>query len=114
MSLNRRIGFIMGCISLLLVLLLVAACGGGGTAQSQKPTPTPSPTVGPGQQLLDKVGQNLSTAKTLHGVFDLTITGQTFSGVVNLEIWNALPGKSNGRANLNRAAQKTKRRKGNK
>ena len=94
MSLSRRTGYVIGCIGLLLMLLLVAACG--GTTQTQKPTPSPSPspTAGPGQQLLAKVGQNLSTAKTLHGVFDLTISGQTFSGVVNLEIWNALPGKS--------------------
>jgi outer membrane lipoprotein-sorting protein len=96
MSLSRRTGYVIGCIGLLLMLLLVAACGGTATTQTQKPTPTPSPspTAGPGQQLLAKVGQNLSTAKTLHGIFDLTISGQTFSGVVNLEIWNALPGKS--------------------
>jgi outer membrane lipoprotein-sorting protein len=94
MSRSRRTGYGFGCIGLLLMLLLVAACGGTATTQTQKPTPTPSPTAGPGQQLLAKVGQNLGTAKTLHGVFDLTISGQAFSGVVNLEIWNALPGKS--------------------
>lgn len=93
MSLYRRTGLIIG---LLLTLLLVAACGGTATTQTQKatPTPSPSPTAGPGQQLLAKVGQNFNTAKTLHGIFDLTITGQAFSGVVNLEIWSALPGKS--------------------
>jgi outer membrane lipoprotein-sorting protein len=95
MSLYRRVGLVFG---LLLILLLVAACGGSGsgTATTQKAasTPTPSPTVGPGQQLLTKVGQNLNTAKTLHGIFALTITGQAFSGVVNLEIWNVSPNKS--------------------
>ncbi len=93
MSLSRRAGLI---VALALTLIFVAACSGSGTTQTQKPTPTPSPspTSGPGQQLLTKVGQSLNTAKTLHGIFDLTITGQTVSGVVNLEIWSALPGKS--------------------
>jgi outer membrane lipoprotein-sorting protein len=93
MSLYRRVGPIFG---LLLILLLVAACGGSGTTTTQKvaSTPTPSPTAGPGQQLLAKVGQDLNTAKTLHGIFALTITGQAFSGVVNLEIWNVSPNKS--------------------
>lgn len=79
---------------LLVVTLLLVACGGSSQqAQTQKPTPTPSPTPGPGQQLLAKVGQNLTTAKTLHGIFDLTISGPTFSGMVNEEIWNAAPNK---------------------
>ncbi|MEO8972602.1 MAG: hypothetical protein ABI406_13515 [Ktedonobacteraceae bacterium] len=93
MSLHRWAGLV---VVLLLTLLLVAACSSAGTVQTQKPTPTPSPspTAGPGQQLLEKVGQNLNTAKTLHGIFDLTITGQAFSGVVNLEIWNTSPNKS--------------------
>ncbi|MHB8597811.1 MAG: hypothetical protein ACYDER_13475 [Ktedonobacteraceae bacterium] len=95
MSLYRRVGPIFG---LLLILLLVAACGGSGTGttttQKVASTPTPSPTTGPGQQLLTKVGQSLNAAKTLHGIFALTITGQAFSGVVNLEIWNVSPNKS--------------------
>lgn len=93
MSLYRRAGL---AVALVVMLLLVAACSGSGTAQTQKPTPTPSPspTAGPGQQLLAQVGQNLNTAKTLHGIFDLTISGQAFSGVVNLEIWNVSPNKS--------------------
>ena len=82
---------------LLAVMLLLAACGGSTTATTQtqvkKPSPTPSPTAGPGQQLLAKVGQNLTTAKTLHGIFDLTVSGQAFSGTVNEELWNATPGK---------------------
>ncbi|HVB20628.1 MAG TPA: hypothetical protein VNG51_01605 [Ktedonobacteraceae bacterium] len=93
MPLYRRAGL---AVAFVVMLLLVTACSSSATAQTQKPTPTPSPspTAGPGQQLLAKVGQNLNTAKTLHGIFDLTISGQAFSGVVNLEIWNALPGKS--------------------
>ncbi|HLX38929.1 MAG TPA: hypothetical protein VKR42_00260 [Ktedonobacteraceae bacterium] len=93
MSLCRRAGI---AVALVVMLLLVAACSSAGTVQTQKPTPTPSPspTAGPGQQLLAKAGQNLNTAKTLHGIFDLTITGQAFSGVVNLEIWNASPNKN--------------------
>jgi outer membrane lipoprotein-sorting protein len=107
MSLFRRTGYVTGCTGLLLMLLLVAACGGTATTQTSKPTPTPSPspTAGPGQQLLAKVGQNLNTAKTLHGVFDLTISGQVFTGVVNLEIWSALGGKSRTRVLQSSLAQ---------
>lgn len=80
---------------LLAATLLFVACGGGGTPQAQtKPTPTPSPTPGPGQHILDTMANKLNTAKTLHGTFNLTISGQTINGVVNTEIWNATPNKN--------------------
>ena len=83
-------------IPLFLLLLVLAACGGSSTQQTKKPTPTPtpSPTPGPGQQLLAKVGKNLSTAKTLHAVLDTRIDGETFNGVINTEVWNASPNKN--------------------
>ena len=82
---------------LLATMLLFVACGGGSTPQVQtkpSPTPLPSPTAGPGQHILDAMANKLNTAKTLHGIFNLTISGQTINGVVNTEIWNATPNKN--------------------
>ncbi|MFL5629172.1 MAG: LolA family protein, partial [Ktedonobacteraceae bacterium] len=88
----RRIG---GTVTLLLIVLLIAACGGATSpAQVQKPTPTPSPTPGQGTQLLANMAQKINTATTLHGVFDVKITGQSLNGSVNSEIWNATPNKN--------------------
>lgn len=86
----------IACMCLIfLVTCLLVACGGSSPPQAQtKPTPTPSPIPGLGQQLLTKVGQSLSTAKTLHGVFYITIDGQTFSGIVNTEVWMVSPNKT--------------------
>jgi outer membrane lipoprotein-sorting protein len=83
--------------ALALLLVLLAACGGSSTSTGQTkptPTPSPSPTPGPGQLLLNRVGEKLNSAKTLHGIFDLAITGQAFSGMVNIEIWNVSPNKN--------------------
>ncbi|GAC1581687.1 MAG: hypothetical protein NVS4B1_17680 [Ktedonobacteraceae bacterium] len=80
---------------LLVAMLLLVACGGSSTPTVQtKPTPTPSPTPGPGQHILDTMANKLNTAKTLYGIFNLTITGQTINGVVNTEVWNATPNKN--------------------
>lgn len=92
MSRYRRIG---GTITMLLIVLLLAACGGAtSTPQAQKPTPTPSPTPGQGTQLLANMAQKINTATTLHGVFDVKITGQSLNGSVNSEIWNATQNKN--------------------
>ena len=87
LSLRR---YILLC--LLPLLLLLAACGGSNTPQTKRPTPTPTP--GQGQQLLMSMAQKLDTAKTLHGEFDVAITGQTLSGNVNTEIWSVPPNKN--------------------
>jgi len=82
---------------LLAAMLLFVACGGSGTPTVQTkptPTPSPSPTSGPGQQILATMANKLNTAKTLHGIFNLTIAGQTINGVVNTEVWNATPNKN--------------------
>ena len=78
----------------LLVALLLAACGSAGTQQTQRQTVTPTPTPGQGQQLLNKAAQNLNAAKTLHGLFDLVISGQLFNGTITTEVWNASPNKN--------------------
>lgn len=44
--------------------------------------------------MLSATATKLNTAKTLHGLFDLTINGQSINGVVNTEIWNAMPNKN--------------------
>jgi outer membrane lipoprotein-sorting protein len=94
MSRNRRIG---GAITILLVVLLLAACCGATnttTPQVKKPTPTPSPTPGQGAQVLATMAQKINSATTLHGIFDVKITGQALNGSVNSEIWNATPNKN--------------------
>src|SRR5579863_964746 len=84
-------GIALTGLLLLLVMTLLVACGGSTAPQSKAPTPTP--TIGPGQLLLNTVAQKLNTAQTLHGIFDIQITGQAFNGMVNTEVWNASPGK---------------------
>ncbi len=93
MSLYRRT---CGVAATLLLLLLLAACGGSATPQAQKPTATPvlSPTAGPGQHLLDSMAQKLQSAQTLHGIFNVMITGTTFNGTVNSEVWNQSPNEN--------------------
>ncbi|HLQ30614.1 MAG TPA: hypothetical protein VK140_15380, partial [Ktedonobacteraceae bacterium] len=54
----------------ILLTLLLAACAGSSTSQAPA-TPTPAPRQG--QELLTKVGKNLNAAKTLHGIFDVTV-----------------------------------------
>lgn len=78
----------------ILCILLLAACGSSGTSQVQtKPTPSPTPVPAQGQQLLAQVAQKLNSAKTLHGIFNVTIEGTAFSGTFNTEIWNVAPDK---------------------
>jgi len=93
MSFYRRV---CGVTAMLLLLLLLAACSGSTTPSAQKPTPTPSPspTPGHGQQLLNTMAQQLLTAKTLHGIFNIQITGTTFNGTVDSEVWNQSPNEN--------------------
>lgn len=64
-------------------LLFLAACGGS----------TPS-TQSTGPQLLSQVVQDLKTAKTLHGIFNLIISSQTLNGTIKTEVWNESPSKN--------------------
>jgi outer membrane lipoprotein-sorting protein len=78
----------------ILFMLLLAACGSSGTSQVQtKSTPSPTPVPAQVKQLLAQVAQKLNTAKTLHGIFNVTIEGTAFSGTFNTEIWNVAPNK---------------------
>jgi outer membrane lipoprotein-sorting protein len=84
---------VMKSVAILFIFLL-AACGGSGTAQVQtKSTPSPTPLPVQGKQLLAQVAQKLNSAKTLHGLFNVTIEGSAFSGTFNTEIWNVAPDK---------------------
>lgn len=94
MSLSRwRNISIFGFPVCLSLIFLLAACGGTPVVQT-KPTPTPTLTVSSGQQLLSTVATRLNSAKTLHGIFDLSINGQTVNGMINTEVWNATAAKS--------------------
>src|SRR5436305_14115332 len=75
------------------LLLLLVGCGDTTPQAQTKDTPTATPMPPRGQQLLDALGQKLKTATTLHGIFNLTITGQSANGTANTEIWNAAPNK---------------------
>ncbi len=75
----------------ILLTLILGACAGSSTSQAPA-TPTPAPRQG--QELLTKVGQNLNAAKTLHGIFDVTVVGPGLNGSVNTEVWHEAPGKS--------------------
>ncbi|HEU5227510.1 MAG TPA: hypothetical protein VFU49_06825 [Ktedonobacteraceae bacterium] len=78
---------------LLLCVVLLAACGNGPSQAQARPTPSPTPP-GQGKQLLAAMAHLLSTAKTLHGVFDLTISGRALNGNATTEVWNMSPNKS--------------------
>lgn len=94
MSLLQRRSSIFSLLALLTLLVLLTACSGSNPQVQTKPTPTPSPTPGPGQHILSTMAQKLNTATTLHGIFNLTLNGQTFNGIVNTEIWSATPNKN--------------------
>ncbi|GHO93265.1 hypothetical protein KSF_033130 [Reticulibacter mediterranei] len=75
---------------ILSLLILLVACG--GTTQ-QQPRPTPTPTITPGEQLLRKVANTLNSAKTVHGVFNLQLSGGNMNGKLSFELWNETPNK---------------------
>ncbi len=81
----------------LCCLALLAACGSGSSGQKQQaktPAPTPTVIVSQGQQLLAQSAQLLDSARTLHGIFDTTISGQLINGELDSEIWRAGQEKS--------------------
>ncbi len=76
-----------------LLMFLLAACGNSSATQTTtQSTPTPAPVQG--QELLNKAGQQLKTAKTLHAIFDIQTAGSAENGTVSTEVWNVLPDKS--------------------
>ncbi|HLZ58280.1 MAG TPA: hypothetical protein VKR06_15180 [Ktedonosporobacter sp.] len=81
---GRKISVI---VFVLALALLLAGCGGPSQAQT-KPTPLPTPTLAPGPQLLQQMANALNTASTLHGIFNLSISGQTVNGSIKSEVWN--------------------------
>ncbi len=76
-----------------LLMLLLAACGNSSVTQiTTQSTSTPAPEQG--QELLNKAGQQLKTAKTLHAIFDIQTAGSAANGAVSTEVWNVSPDKS--------------------
>ncbi|HZO75667.1 MAG TPA: hypothetical protein VFB60_25905 [Ktedonobacteraceae bacterium] len=92
MSPSRWRNFALISSFLLLCLALLAACG--NTPPQTQAKPTPSPTPGQGKQFLTAMARLLTNAQTLHGVFDLTITGRALNGSATTEIWNMAPNKN--------------------
>lgn len=78
----------------LLLALLLAACGGSASPAKPSPTPSPSPTQDQGTRLLNKAGQMLNSAKTLHAIFDITLAGSALNGHFRSEVWNMPPDKN--------------------
>jgi len=94
MSRYRKIGGVITIILTILVIIVgVVACGGSAPA-AQKPTPTPTPTVAEGTRLLRTTAQKINTARSLHGLFNVMISGQALNGTVNSEIWYVSPNKN--------------------
>jgi len=74
-------GFAM--ILFLVTLLVLAACGG----------PTPK-ILTPGDKLLAKVAQNLTSAKTLHGIFNWSVAEPSSNQLIKSEVWSEAPFKN--------------------
>lgn len=100
MNLSHWRSSTLSLLVLLLTLLVVAGCGSDSKTQtSATPTKAPvtsTPTIasGPGQNILDSMAHTLDSAKTLHGIFNLTSSSQAFNGIVKTELWKAAPNKS--------------------
>ncbi len=94
MILSRWRNRTLALVALSLSLLFLAACEGSTQKAQSSPTPTPSPTLAQGQQLLTKTSSTLNSAKTLQGVLNLTVHGQSQNGTLNTTVWNAAPAKN--------------------
>ena len=78
-------------VSILLSTGALAACGGNATTHIQA---TPTPTPDPAQSLLANMNKILTGARSTHSIFNLSISGQTFSGKLDIESWSVPPAKS--------------------
>lgn len=94
MALSRWRQISLTLCAALLSLVLLAACSNSASEAQPRATPAPSPTPAQGAQLLTKVAHTLNSAKTLHGIFNLTLTGGQMNGTLQNEVWNATPDKS--------------------
>jgi outer membrane lipoprotein-sorting protein len=77
-------------IPTMFLLILLSACGGSSSTQTTtKATPTapPTPTPGPGQTILNSMANKLNNAKTLHGTFNISTSGQSAQGTISTEVW---------------------------
>ncbi|HEY5002836.1 MAG TPA: hypothetical protein VII61_06775 [Ktedonobacteraceae bacterium] len=81
-------------VALSLSLLFLAACESGTQKAQSTPTPTPSPTLTQGQQMLAKANSMLTSAKTLQGMLNLKVSGQTLNGTLNTNVWSIAPDKN--------------------
>jgi outer membrane lipoprotein-sorting protein len=79
-------------VALSLSLLCLAACA--SSTQKAQPTPTPTPILTQGQQLLAKANSVLTSAKTLQGMLNLKVSGQSLNGTLNTNVWSSAPDKN--------------------
>ncbi len=79
-------------IVLSLTLLCLSACESG--TQKAQSAPTPTPALTQGQQLLVKANSMLTSAKTVQGMLNLKVSGQSLNGVLNTTVWSSAPNKN--------------------
>jgi outer membrane lipoprotein-sorting protein len=79
-------------VALSLSLLCLAACA--SSTQKAQPAPTPTPILTQGQQLLAKANRVLTSAKTLQGMLNLKVSGQSLNGTLNTDVWSIAPDKN--------------------
>lgn len=88
-SVLRRNARCSTVLPLALLAMLLLGCAGNSSQGQAAPPPSPTPVLQQGQQLLMKTGRMLTEAKTLHGLFKLSATGQNMNGTIDSEVWNA-------------------------
>lgn len=91
MALSRWRNRTLILMALSLSLVFLASCA--GNTQNAQSSPTPTPTLPQGQQLLTKTNSLLTSAKTLQGMLNLKVSGQSLNGTLNTSVWSIAPDK---------------------
>ena len=92
MALSRWRNRTLILMALSLSLVFLASCA--GNTQNAQSSPTPTPTLPQGQQLLTKTNSLLTSAKTLQGMLNLKVSGQSLNGTLNTSVWSIAPDKN--------------------
>ena len=92
MALSRWRNRTLILMALSLSLVFLASCA--GNTQNAQSSPTPTSTLPQGQQLLTKTNSLLTSAKTLQGMLNLKVSGQSLNGTLNTSVWSIAPDKN--------------------